>query len=319
MKPKVWLPKFFLVCGFVAVSSHTSYPADLRLSLQNSYVPWLEVSTPAPRELHTERQPLPENIGDSAPSVSNRAWTMGGYAVHASIKDTVEQFLSYSEHQIRSQLNVYLTANPTLSPQAKDLIILDMEHPVHPKDLGKYKGAQQTQIVEAFKTRIKVVRQQFPKAKLSIYGVILPNPQGDSSTAKFKQMMQGYIRAGQLGMFDDLDYLSPVLYLRFAPGEKTYNYIEAYTRQGLEASREVQTSKGMQLRLVPFLSPKVFNGGSKYDQQCAPVESIQNQLRIIRQYPYVETVVLWVGDAESATSTEWCSPQKLVQSLTLKQ
>jgi hypothetical protein len=291
------------------------YAAELRLSLQNKYASWLKVSMPILPDIHTEQKHPPEHIGNSALSISNRAWTMSGYAVRAGRNDTLEEFLSYSASQIRNRLKKYLTDKPALNSKTEDLIILDIEYPVHPRKLGQHEGAQLAQIVEAFKTRIKIVRQKFPKAKLSMYGVIVPISTGDSSNANFKKMMEGYIQAGHLGMFDDLDYLSPSLYLRFAPGEKMYNYIAAYTQQGLDASRDIRTSKGMQLPLVPMLTSRVFNGRSKHHRQCIPVESIQKQLKIIRRYPFVEIIVLWLGNAEPATSTEWCSPQKFIQTL----
>ena len=313
MKLRICLPIFFLVCSSFIVAAHKVYAADVRLSLHNDYATWPELSTSSPRTLGTEQQPtLKSTNTPTVSSISNRVWTMGGFALLSSKGDSVEKFLSYSEVQIRDQLKSYLKQHSALNPNTDDLIILDMEHPIHPKTLGEHSGARQAQIIEAFKMRIKVARQELPHAKLSLYGVIVPNASGDSSRTKDRTMIQGYTRAGQLGMFDDLDYLSPVLYLRFGPQEKGYNAMEAYMRQGIEASRAIKTSKGTPLPLAPMLNFKISNSNSKAKQQCIPVESIQKQLKIAQEYEYVHTVVLW----SSKNTIVECSPQKTIQLLT---
>jgi hypothetical protein len=281
---------------------------EVRFSSQNAYVSWPELSTSAPQP---GVAPAASAVAPATSGINNRVWTMNGSALHASKGDSVEAFLSYSESQIRDRLKSYLREHPALNPQTDDLIIVDMEHPVHPKKRREYSGTKQTEIIEAFKKRIKIARQEFPNAKLSLYGVIVSDGRGDPSRPGFKEMVEAYKRAGQLGMYDDLDYLTPILHLRFGPQDKQYNTIEAYTRLALETTHSLQTSQGTALPLVPELSFKIYNGGSRQHRQCAPVEPIQKQMKIIQEYPYVQMIVLWAGPAV----IKECTPQKFLKSL----
>lgn len=272
--------------------SHSNRVMDVRYSTQDAYAPWPELFA-------------------SDLKLNNRVWTVSGHALLSNRGDTEEQFLSYSETKIKDKLERYLSNNTSLDRTTTDLIILDMESPIHPKRLGEYSGDKQKQIIEAFKMRIKIAREMFPNAKLSLYGVIVSDARGDSTRPFFKPMMQGYERASQLGMFDDLDYISPVLYHRFGLQDKEYPTLEIYTREAIEQSQTLKKSGGTHLDLATLHSFKVYNGNSKNSEECVAHESINKQLAIIPEYPSVKIVVLWAGP-DVITD---CAPQEFLKTL----
>ena len=59
-----------------------------------------------------------------------------------------------------------------------------------------------------------------PDVKLGLYQVILPERRGEM-TDDFRNRMSGYCYAGRRGMYDELDYICPVLYQRFGPDDGT--------------------------------------------------------------------------------------------------
>lgn len=229
--------------------------------------------------------------------VTTNVWTMGGFALEVKKGDTVDQFLEYSESQIRSKLKSYLKKYQDLKPKTKDLVILDMESPAAPSGFGKPENRYRIDaIIKAYRTRIRIARQELDEAKLALYGVIVPEAQGDPNKKIFRDRMEGYRIAADSGLFEEVDFLSPVLYTRWGPDDacgpnyrRKYCTLAARIRMGI-----IQTAGLTNKPLIPLLSLKVFNRNSLNHAQNLTSEISRAQLNYIQSRPGVNRVVYWV-------------------------
>ena len=135
-----------------------------------------------------------------------------------------------------------------------------------------------------------------PGLTLGLYQVIVPDGKGRSS-AEFEQRMRGYLEAGEQGMYDQLDFICPVLYQRFgsddAKPETLRRWTDAATRQGIERSLTLTRRNGTRIPLVPLLSFWVFNGGSHNDRDALQPKRLDRQLRIVQDAVGIEAIVFW--------------------------
>jgi hypothetical protein len=265
----------------------TTPPAtcDIRFSLQDRYAnERLEAAL-------TER------------GISNRAVTISGYAMMSEREIKEPEFVGARDAEIRTRLTKYLEKHETI-PRAHDLVILDMEpEGIAPADLGTFEAEplRQRKLISAYAQRIRVARQVFrqtkvPGLRFGLYQIIVPNGKGKSSK-KFEMRMCGYIKAGEQGMYDQLDFICPVLYQRYGPKDATPNtlrlWIGAATRQGIDRSIELTRSNGSRIPLVPLLSFWVFNGGSKSDRKAVSAVSVARQLEIAQSSIPVQSILFW--------------------------
>merc|ERR1712217_93525 len=91
-------------------------------------------------------------------------------------------------------------------------LVLDIEGPsdIHPRHFWAHNDSRLEEIVKAYKLRIKIVREFLPNAKLALYATTSPDFDPNATAAK---RVNGYQCAANLGLFDQIDFLVPVLYL----------------------------------------------------------------------------------------------------------
>jgi hypothetical protein len=172
-----------------------------------------------------------------------------------------------------------------------------MESPVAPSSFGKPEERYRLDaIVEAYRTRIRIVRQELDNAKLALYGVVVPEGQGDPNKKMFQDRMEGYRIAAASGLFEEVDFLIPVLYTRWGSDDSCgsnnrlkYCSIAAHLRMGI-----TQTAKLTNKPFIPLLSLKVFNRSSLNHAQDLTAEISRAQLNFIQSRPEVNGVVYWV-------------------------
>jgi hypothetical protein len=273
---------------------------DIRFSLQNSY---------ASDDLVNALDPL---------GVSNAAVTISGRALRSEKEISIDSFLAANVKSIRTRFADYLDANRL--PRPRDLVILDLEpRGFAPRALGEFveRKKELRELVAAYMRRIRVARQELrerklPGLQLGLYQVIVPHGQGESSD-EFEQRMDGYRAAGHLGMYDDLDFICPVLYQRFGPrdtsAERLSKWLDAMTRQALDQSVTVTRRNGKRLPLVPILSFWVLNGKSANNRDAVTPASIALQLGLVQDSTGIQAILFWSGsepepEPESETETE---------------
>ena len=234
--------------------------------------------------------------------ISSRAVTISGRATRSEKEITEREFLDVKAEAIRATLSKFLEKN--VLPRANDLVILDMEpEKIAPRNLGDFDGKQQRDLIAAYRRRIRVARQVFretglPGLRLGLYQVIVPDGKGRPSDV-FQRRMCGYIEAGQQGMYDQLDFICPVLYQRFGPDDAKPDtlrkWIAAAARQAIEESLVLTRRNGDRIPLVPILSFWVFNGRSNDDRSAVSHKSVARQLEIVQAADGVEAILFWSG------------------------
>lgn len=278
---------------------------DVRFSLQGRYASVLDLS---------------------AFGITNTSVTIHGAAFYAGKGIDEIRFICMDRKRIAKRLKEYLK-DRNLRPGLDDLIILDMEPNYKdasgesinfsPGSLGRYEcpspepygKTMQDELIKAYIRRISVAREvfgkQWPTAKLGLFHVIVPDGKG-RETDGFMQRMRGYRRAGELGMYDELDYLIPVLYHRFGPSDvpqsngsfdiaRLRNWVERSTLQALLETKTLTRRNGEAIPLAPILTFWVNNGRSLDDNQETLPELMALQLQILPADPAVKVILLWSG------------------------
>jgi hypothetical protein len=256
---------------------------DIRFSLQNRYA----------------RQGLVDALAELG--VSNGAVTLSGRATMSETEISKEDFVGATPRQIRTRLKGFLENNEV--PRADELVILDMEpQEFAPRQLGDFEGKEQRELIAAYRKRIQVAREVLQESKpglrIGLYQVIAPDGKGRLSEG-FARRLCGYIAAGKQRMYDELDFICPVLYQRFGSADADAAtldvWIDAASEQGMEGSLALTRTDGERIPLVPVLSFWVFNGGSDSNRSAVPPERVARQLQIVQRAVGVEAIVFWSG------------------------
>lgn len=229
--------------------------------------------------------------------LTNNSVSIMGYVLSAGSGESLDNFLAKSKESIRATMNSTLLGKSFYDRNTTNIVCLDIEHPVNPRDLGDYRynpTYPMDDIIIAFKNRIEVAREFFPYAKLSLYGIIIPDGRG-WITSGWEDKMYGYQRMGELGAFDEIDLLCPVLYQRFGPNDTHGDKVGDMTRQAIEWSQNLTNSHGDTIPLSPVLGFKIYNGGSVDNGDWVRPEELRKQALICQQYPSVETILFWHG------------------------
>ncbi len=252
--------------------------------------------------------------GEEAETEAGRETEDGGEVLEA-----FEEFINASEEEIEENLVRYTTHNTDLltmvadpigtPPSTETIILMDLESP-HPNGWHKnYSDSEQASIVLAFKRRIKVTRKVFPRSKIALYGILVPDGRGRFNDTTYLAREASLIKAGRRGLYDDLDYLTPVLYTRFGcnvPGSdcdgNEFKTIGAMTQLGIEGSKKLLKSDGSPTPLLPLLNFSVNNGNSAFHRKLImdfgvpdPLgDTLKWQLNILERNE-VKDVGLWVG------------------------
>ena len=260
----------------------------------------------------------PSDLDLSEFGITNTAVTIHGYALRAGKDITEGEFIKTKEKEISDQWNEYIQAHE-LKPGRNHILILDMEpRGFSPARLGEYSGLLQEELIKAYIRRIIVARQfvqeKWPTVKLGLYQVIRPMSKGQRND-DFIKMMSGYVRAGELGMYDFVDYLVPILYNRFGKSDvdfptekaKLHLWIERATRQAITSPQKLTRRKGDSIPLAPILTFWVANGNSDHDHRVILPETMSLQLRILQEYSSVEIINLWSGSEtrQEMKKTDW--------------
>jgi hypothetical protein len=234
--------------------------------------------------------------------VSNRAVTLSGRATRSENEITIEDFLSADDGAIRERLKRFLIEHDPL--RADDLVILDMEpRGFSPRALGQFEGKLQRDLIAAYRRRVHVAREVFrrsgvPGLRVGLYQVVVPDGRG-RPTDGFERRLRGYLEAGRQGMYDELDFISPVLYQRFGADDAipatVRRWVTAATRQAIDGSLALTTRDGAPIPLVPTVSFWVFNERSADNRRAASPDLVARQLEIVHSAGRVAATVFWSG------------------------
>ena len=214
----------------------------------------------------------------------------------------IEVFLGRQPAEVQERLEKYAEDHPEVSKETTEILMMDVEVP-HPQDLHKHTD-EQAAIVAAYKTRIAALKAVFRKAKLCMYGTLNPDGQGRPDGEAYLARLEALKTAGTQGLYDQLDYLAPVLYPRFGPNdsEATWTSYRAYTEQGIDGSRQLLKSDNTSLPLLPVTGFRIANKNTVHNRELLldlPVDdplshTLRVQLEVMAEKG-VQQVVFWVG------------------------
>lgn len=239
----------------------------------------------------------PERVHDlTLFNVANDAVTISSWALGAPSGHSLESIFAKTAAEVRELLSAYSTTNG-IDPLTNDLVILDIESGLHPTLIGEYEGdpALQRDIIEANTMRIGVAREFFPNARLSLYGVV--NLSASYNIEPYNRQMRGLERAKSLGMFAELDAITPNLYHKVGPNDGArYSVEHLKWRIGLTIDGANKLTEGTDLEVVVITSFQIFNGSSANYRD--PVDPVRARLLmdIVQQYAIgVDRIVFWAG------------------------
>lgn len=243
--------------------------------------------------------------------VKNEYWTILGGAIGMS-KDTTEaEFFSASRDEIESSFGRYMSRKSDLGSDFSGVLVLDMETPFHPRELGNYIDPASDEydplkfdaIVEGFKMRISVARELLPNCTVALYGFPTPHGHGNADSAVEIQRTLGYEFAAAQGILDQVDAICPVLYQRFGATDSKYHRIADYMQVGIDTGRSLHRTDGTTPEILPMLAFKIHNGSSAHNKELVSVEDLANQIEMLRNEG-IENMMIWNGkDQLDATTT----------------
>ena len=220
---------------------------------------------------------------------------------------SLEQMLRASEKTVESALLEYVVPRVQGGRNGTVLVVMDLESPANPGNLSGFDDTELLDVVHAFQLRICVMRRLFPHVKLALYGTVegiyLPGS------------LTGLHRASALGLFDDIDYLIPVLYT--GPGMD----VVKHTQTVLAASETLTTSSGEKIPLAPMLSWVEF--GATQDNCAAPFTTTHQVLATIEDFKakgtQIPIIQFWSGQddetskcADKQTQWQWLQKANIV-------
>jgi hypothetical protein len=218
---------------------------------------------------------------------------------------TMEAFLGKSFDDVKGHLESnYLADHPEVGTQTTEILMMDVEDP-HPKDLHTHTDpAERAAIVGAYRTRIAALRAVFPNAKLCMYGTLNPDGRGRPDNPQYLARLEALKEAGDNELYDELDYLAPILYPRFGPNDPigAWKSYRAYTEQGIDGSRQLLKSDKTSLPVLPVTGFRIANDNPTHKDQLLldlPVDdplghTLRVQLEVMAEKG-VQNVVFWVG------------------------
>jgi hypothetical protein len=231
--------------------------------------------------------------------------TLGGF-LFRSVGDPgvpdLEAFVKVKRSEVEDRIQRFLDAHPDVSALTKGRVVMDIEKPF-PSGFHRQPPRMRARLARAFATRAEAARRKFPNAKLGFYATLLPDSRG-RDTAEYLARIEALVKAGERGMFEEIDFLVPVIYPRFGPTDRAdaWGSYEPYTRKAIEGSRKIRKSDGSSLPVLPFLTVSVSNKNSKHHNQILldlptadPLDvTLGVQLDVLLALR-VRTAVFWVG------------------------
>jgi hypothetical protein len=257
----------------------------------------LKILVCAQNEWYT--QPIPCAADGGPDSVI----TLSGRFFRAAKNLPVEAFVNVKRSEVEDSIQTFLDKNPDVSALTKGRVVMDIEGPPFPSGFHRQPPRMRARLARAFATRAEAARRKLPKAKLGFYGTLLPDSRG-RETAEYLARIAALVKAGERGMFDEVDFLVPVIYPRFGPTDSAgaWGSYEPYTRKAIEGSRQIHKSDGRSLPVLPFLTVSVSNKNSKHHNEILldlptadPLDvTLGVQLDVLLALR-VRTAVFWVG------------------------
>ncbi|GEM_PF-5666606 len=258
---------------------------DHRIARQNGYSDYPSAqSAPSLNELY------------SVYGVNYSSLTLSGTSLSAGKNvASYDEYFNTTKEDVLKSLDNFARLN-NVNKDTTDLLLAHIENPIPQgrlDDLLSEQGMKNFSLyVNATKMRLAAVKEYFPNAKVAITATIRPPTKGDL-TSNFEESMKGYLTASALGMYDDLDYLTPIIYITASDQNLNYLFVGNMTLTGVEHTRRLNKTNGEQIPIAPLLSIDVINF---YSPPEIPPEVAKLQHKILQEYLRPgEKILYWFG------------------------
>jgi hypothetical protein len=238
---------------------------------------------------------------------TNAAWSIGGYGCSSTNADSTTSFINKTEAEIESRFQTYI-ATHAISASSSRWIMLDIELPINPQYWGdsQYDSIRDDYLL-AVKRRVDVARSVFPNAELTLYAVVTPPVDSDPNNAAWNATsFAAFQRAGELGVYDNLDALSPHCYMSWGPDDNSYwqGTVDDYLRVGVDKTAQLTKSDGTtHLPVWPLISFYNYNGSSANSGDLNPTDWVlEKQIHpMYNEYTsdVVDRFAFWAPDPNS--------------------
>jgi hypothetical protein len=153
---------------------------------------------------------------------------------------TLQQYIQLGRAQLTNLMTERLLPKVRGGAATTDIVILDIESPkgVHPRGYGELNDTLLAAVVNATRLRLQIARSLMPHAGLALYATALNSTPG---------AIHGYHRARDLGLWDEVTHLVPVLYT--GPGMRAEGLNES-VHSRLNASLEISPRDGSELPML---------------------------------------------------------------------
>jgi hypothetical protein len=171
---------------------------------------------------------------------TNRSVCVNADDVGAGKAVALRQYIQLGRAQLTKLMTERLLPKVRGGAATTDIVILDIESPqgVHPRGYGELNDTLLAAVVKATQLRLQVARSIMPHAGLALYATAL-NSTPDA--------IQGYRRARDLGLWDDVTHLVPVLYT--GPNMRGEG-LNSSVHSRLNASLEISPRDGRKLPML---------------------------------------------------------------------
>jgi hypothetical protein len=244
--------------------------------------------------------------------VTGKSLCAQGSASAAGRGVTMAEFIVSTDAQIEAASRSYFDgANLSNGFNTTDMIILDIELPVHQQDMVDLNATIFPLWVEGFKRRVDVARRLLPYATLGIYGVVVDDCRTNATC--LARLVGAYQQAAKLGMYDAADVFCPRLYPTptWTPAEAA-----AIAQVTFGCTAAIVRSDGTSVPVAPFLSYFTIPGNFPVaaDVAHAQLSALQDVLRNPPPCPGVPTqrtqtelhsIHYWAGDDNATMAIPW--------------
>jgi hypothetical protein len=243
---------------------------DFRLAESSQYSQWA--------------RPLAE-LGVGASSMIN----INGKLLGCGRNVSLSAFLAQTPEEVRRMVAQRVVPIVMGGINTSSLLVVDIEKPVRPDHFWQYNDTTLRNVVKALRLRLSTLLQIMPNATVSMYGA--------PTRLHLRQSETGYRRASELGLFDDVNYTTPSLYL--SPGQDPANI----TQEVLAAATSVTRVSGEPVPLAPFLSWVHEGSPNSSHYHCAvTAAAMQTQLRVLARAGRKRVpIIAWFDGSDNKT------------------
>lgn len=238
--------------------------------------------------------------------VSRGGITLGGGAFLAQSGISLFDYLGATYQNILDNLDHYLRIKTDVLPTTTDIINLNLEHPISPQEYGEYLTENGYRAFKAYIRstilRINAVRERLPNCKIALYGHPIPSGNG-LDNRKWRSTMKGLLACIPLGLYEKVDYLNCILYVRDADASQDYNDLLDKVNLVFSRAREITKANGSPIPLILSTTDRVLG-----HNHVVPTLVALSQINRIQTLSREGDIIgIWMGDPSSIYFEQWLS------------